>query len=138
MAFQVGMPSSDDALAGEVADPAKRLVAGSSGENRQEDVEELIRDAVAWGYKNAGAFKRVPEPTIRWEPDGSPSITFPEAAKPRGTIELYRDRSDGFRWRLKAPNGMMLLASESHATKEGALDEIEYVRRLLQSDDDSE
>lgn len=45
-----------------------------------------------------------------------------------GKFELYKDRSGGFRFRLKAGNGEIIAVSESYKTKAGATTGIESVK----------
>lgn len=44
-------------------------------------------------------------------------------------FEVYRDRAGEFRFRLKAPNGQQIAASEGYTTKAACLNGIESVRR---------
>ena len=45
-------------------------------------------------------------------------------------FEVYRDKSGGYRWRLKASNGQNIASSgESYSSKTSCLDAIESVRR---------
>lgn len=44
-------------------------------------------------------------------------------------FEVYQDRAGEFRFRLKAPNGQQIAASEGYATKAGCLNGIESVKR---------
>lgn len=46
-----------------------------------------------------------------------------------GKFELYKDKAGEFRFRLKASNGQKLLASEGYASKSGASNGIESVRK---------
>lgn len=46
-----------------------------------------------------------------------------------GKFEVYKDKSGGFRFRLKAGNGEAIATSESYKTKAGALNGIESVRK---------
>ncbi len=50
---------------------------------------------------------------------------------PRGRFEVYRDRTGGYRWRLRAGNGEVLAVSEGHVTKDAALRSISVARRTL-------
>ncbi|MEN8188702.1 MAG: YegP family protein [Thermodesulfobacteriota bacterium] len=45
-----------------------------------------------------------------------------------GKFELYHDKSGGFRFRLKASNGQIILSSQSYKNKSGCLKGIESVR----------
>jgi hypothetical protein len=107
--FQIPGPS-DEALTKELAGSAQRLAAGlshtgsslSAEELRRKDVEELIHDAIVWGYRNAGAFGAAPEPRIDWAEDGRPSITFPNVPRSSGRWEIHQDSRGQYRWRLKA------------------------------------
>ena len=45
-------------------------------------------------------------------------------------FEVYKDRSGGFRWRLRASNGQIIASSgQGYAAKKSCLDGIESVRR---------
>lgn len=46
-----------------------------------------------------------------------------------GKFELYRDKGGEFRFRLKAGNGQVILASEGYKTKASARNGIDSVRR---------
>jgi hypothetical protein len=46
-----------------------------------------------------------------------------------GTFELYRDKGGEFRFRLKASNGQIILASEGYKAKASALNGIASVTR---------
>lgn len=46
-----------------------------------------------------------------------------------GKFEVYRDKSGEFRFRLKAANGKVILASEGYSSKSGALGGIESVKK---------
>jgi uncharacterized protein YegP (UPF0339 family) len=46
-----------------------------------------------------------------------------------GKIDLFKDKGGGFRFRLKAGNGEIVLASESYKEEAGALNGIESVRK---------
>lgn len=45
-----------------------------------------------------------------------------------GKVELYADRSGGYRFRLKAGNGEVIATSESYTTKAAAKNGIESVK----------
>jgi uncharacterized protein YegP (UPF0339 family) len=45
-----------------------------------------------------------------------------------GKFELYTDRADKFRFRLKAGNGQVIAVSEAYETKQAALGGIDSVR----------
>jgi len=45
-------------------------------------------------------------------------------------FEVYKDKSGGFRWRLRASNGQIIASSgQGYAAKKSCLDGIESVRR---------
>ena len=46
-----------------------------------------------------------------------------------GKFELYTDRRDEYRFRLKAGNGEVIAVSEGYKSKRGALGGIESVRK---------
>ncbi|MEM7221091.1 MAG: YegP family protein [Pseudomonadota bacterium] len=46
-----------------------------------------------------------------------------------GKFELYKDKAGKHRWRLKAGNGEIILASQGYASKAGAKNGIESVRK---------
>jgi uncharacterized protein YegP (UPF0339 family) len=46
-----------------------------------------------------------------------------------GKFELYKDKSGGFRFRLKAGNGEIIATSESYKTKAAAATGIDSVKR---------
>ena len=51
-----------------------------------------------------------------------------------GKFELYKDKAGEFRFRLKAGNGQIILASEGYKAKSSALNGIESVRKNSQDD----
>jgi uncharacterized protein YegP (UPF0339 family) len=51
-----------------------------------------------------------------------------------GKFELYKDKAGEFRFRLKAGNGQVILASEGYKTRASALKGIESVRKNSQTD----
>jgi uncharacterized protein YegP (UPF0339 family) len=46
-----------------------------------------------------------------------------------GKFELYKDKSDKYRWRLKAGNGEVIAVGEAYESKAGAENGIESVKR---------
>jgi hypothetical protein len=46
-----------------------------------------------------------------------------------GKFELYKDRADKFRFRLKAGNGEIIAVSEAYNSKASALGGVESVRK---------
>lgn len=46
-----------------------------------------------------------------------------------GKFEVYKDKSGGYRFRLKAGNGETIASSESYKTKASALNGIESVKK---------
>jgi len=44
-------------------------------------------------------------------------------------FEVFKDASGQFRWRLRAPNGEPIAASEAYTTKEACLDGIKSVQK---------
>ncbi|RLP80676.1 DUF1508 domain-containing protein [Mycetocola lacteus] len=46
-----------------------------------------------------------------------------------GKFELYTDKAGEYRFRLKAGNGEIIAVSEGYASKSGALNGIDSVRR---------
>lgn len=51
-----------------------------------------------------------------------------------GKYELYKDGSGQFRFRLKAGNGEVIATSEGYASKSGAQNGIDSVKRNAASD----
>lgn len=51
-----------------------------------------------------------------------------------GKFELYKDKAGEFRFRLKAGNGEIILASEGYKQKDSALNGIESVRKNAADD----
>ncbi|WP_426986262.1 YegP family protein [Pseudarthrobacter sp. Y6] len=51
-----------------------------------------------------------------------------------GKFEVYKDKSGGFRFRLKAGNGETIASSESYKTKASALNGVESVKKNAGSD----
>jgi len=47
--------------------------------------------------------------------------------KPAGKFEVFKDKSDEFRFRLVATNGEIIAASQGYKSKEGAMDGIKSV-----------
>ncbi len=46
-----------------------------------------------------------------------------------GKFEYYTDKSGHYRFRLKAPNGQIIAASQEYSSKEACLNGIESVRK---------
>lgn len=46
-----------------------------------------------------------------------------------GKFELYKDKQDKFRFRLKAGNGEIIAVGEAYESKAGALNGIDSIRR---------
>lgn len=46
-----------------------------------------------------------------------------------GKFELYKDKSDKYRWRLKAGNGEVIAVGEAYESKASAQNGIESVKR---------
>ena len=46
-----------------------------------------------------------------------------------GRFELYEDKSGGWRFRLKAGNGEIIATGQGYASKSGAMNGIDSVRR---------
>jgi len=44
-------------------------------------------------------------------------------------FEVYKDKSGGFRFRFKAPNGESMFSSESYKVKRSAMDAIESIKK---------
>lgn len=44
-------------------------------------------------------------------------------------FEVYKDKAGEFRFRFKAPNGEVMLASEGYAQKVSAIDAIESIKK---------
>ena len=44
-------------------------------------------------------------------------------------FEIYKDKSDKYRWRLKAGNGEVIAVGEAYDSKRSALNGIESVKR---------
>ncbi len=51
-----------------------------------------------------------------------------------GTFEIYNDRRGEYRFRLKAGNGQIILASEGYSAKSGCTNGIESVRKHAPDD----
>lgn len=51
-----------------------------------------------------------------------------------GKFEVYKDKSGGYRFRLKAGNGETIASSESYTTKAAALKGVESVKTNAGSD----
>lgn len=51
------------------------------------------------------------------------------AAVPNPRFEVYRDRAEAFRFRLRARNGKIIAVSEAYASRAGCLGGIESVRK---------
>ena len=45
------------------------------------------------------------------------------------TFEVYKDRADNFRWRLKSDDGQLAMASTGYATKEECLKVIDTIKK---------
>ena len=59
--------------------------------------------------------------------EGAPAVKHPK-------FEVYTDKKGEFRFRLKATNGEVILASEGYAKKASCLNGIESVRKNADSD----
>lgn len=47
---------------------------------------------------------------------------------PISRIEIYRDADGNFRWRLRVPNGEIVVVSEAYASKGGCRKAIKFVK----------
>nr|WP_217500762.1 YegP family protein [Arthrobacter sp. C9C5] len=52
-----------------------------------------------------------------------------EGAPVAGKFEVYKDKSGGYRFRLKAGNGEVIASSESYKSKASALNGVESVKK---------
>ena len=96
-----------------------------------ESVEEQTESAVE---EKPEATVTVAEENVKATPK-SKSATKPEKPKGRtynGKYEIYPD-GDGYRYRLKASNGEVLIVSEVYASHEGVLKAIGAVKRNVES-----
>jgi len=50
-------------------------------------------------------------------------------------FEVYQSKSGGYRWRLKASNGEIVAQGEEYATKDGARNGCDAVRRAANDAD---
>ncbi len=50
----------------------------------------------------------------------------------KGKFEIYKDKAEQFRFRLKASNGQNILASQGYKTKSGCINGIESVKKNAQ------
>ncbi len=55
-----------------------------------------------------------------------------------GKFEIFVDKGDKFRFRLKASNGQIILASQAYKTKRSALNGVASVQRNAAADDQFE
>ena len=51
------------------------------------------------------------------------------------SFEVYKDKADEYRFRLKASNGETVLSSEGYSAKAGAMNGIESVKKNASNDD---
>jgi len=51
-----------------------------------------------------------------------------------GKFEVYKDKSEKYRFRLKASNGQPILASQGYASKAGCMNGVESVKKNSQDD----
>lgn len=51
-----------------------------------------------------------------------------------GKFEVYKDKSGGYRFRLKAGNGETIASSESYKTKASAMNGVESVKKNAGAD----
>jgi uncharacterized protein YegP (UPF0339 family) len=51
-----------------------------------------------------------------------------------GKFEVYKDKSGGYRFRLKAGNGEVIASSESYKSKASALNGVESVKKNAGAD----
>ncbi len=96
-----------------------------------ESVEEQTESAVE---EKPEATETVAEENVKATPK-SKSAAKPEKTKGRtynGKYEIYPD-GDGYRYRLKASNGEVLIVSEVYASHEGVLKAIGAVKRNVES-----
>ena len=52
-----------------------------------------------------------------------------------GKFEVYKDKADNYRFRLKASNGQIILASEAYNQKAGAMNGVESVKSNAPKDE---
>jgi hypothetical protein len=48
-------------------------------------------------------------------------------------FEIYKDNTGKYRWRLRAPNGEIIAASEAYESKDGAEKGIEIVKKAARN-----
>ncbi|MHC1604741.1 MAG: YegP family protein [Candidatus Methanofastidiosia archaeon] len=48
---------------------------------------------------------------------------------PKGKFEIYKDKTEHYRFRLKAANGQIIASSEAYNSKAACLNGIESVRK---------
>lgn len=53
----------------------------------------------------------------------------------QGKFELFKDKAGEYRFRLKAPNGQIIIASEGYKVRSSAMNGIESVRKNSQNPD---
>jgi uncharacterized protein YegP (UPF0339 family) len=62
--------------------------------------------------------------------NGRPAVVMDEEVRVRhGKFEVYKDKSGGFRFRLKAANGEVVASSQSYKSKASAMGGVESVKK---------
>ena len=80
-------------------------------------------------YKTAAACRKGIESVIRNAAiAATEDLTAAEKPLPNPKFELYRDRADAFRFRLRSRNGSIIAVSEGYTTKPACENGIESVR----------
>ena len=81
-------------------------------------------------YKTAAACRKGIESVIRNAAiAATEDLTAAEKPLPNPKFELYRDRADAFRFRLRSRNGSIIAVSEGYQNRTGCLSGIESVRQ---------
>jgi uncharacterized protein YegP (UPF0339 family) len=90
--------------------------------------ETLAAAAVPESIVETAPMVAAPEPVMETAPV-TPVAEKPHAGLAEPKFELYKDKSDKFRFRLKARNGEIIATGEAYNSKEGCLNGIESMKR---------
>ncbi|MET4096645.1 YegP family protein [Arthrobacter sp. UYCu712] len=76
----------------------------------------------------------LPAPICACRPPGQLHRHLVQECEIAGKFEVYKDKSGGFRFRLKASNGEVIASSPSYKSKASALGGVESVKKNAASD----
>ena len=103
-------------------------------QEKEEPVQEEVKEPKKAAPKKTPAKKTASKKKEAPVPVVSPAGEEKKGRQYNGKFEVYAD-ADGYRYRLKASNGEILVVSETYTTQEGVYKAIENVKKNLETGD---